>query len=85
MNHFLGRWVIPFRLILDGIAGIKFLLSGQPLSTLALIKETHLSFYIHLPFLLERANKEYIWIRKVKKSPAKLKGKYLGSIVEILY
>ncbi|MCB9309050.1 MAG: bifunctional riboflavin kinase/FAD synthetase [Lewinellaceae bacterium] len=73
-------WVIPFRLILDGIAGIKFLLSGQPLSTLAVIK-AHLSFYIHLPFLLERANKEYIWIRKVKKSPAKLKGKYLGSIV----
>jgi len=37
-------WKIPTRLILDGIAGLKFLLSGQLSSFMAIIK-AHFSFY----------------------------------------
>lgn len=37
-------WLIPLRLILDGIAGLKFLIGGTPGHTLAVIK-AHFSFY----------------------------------------
>lgn len=43
--------IILARLILDGIAGTKFLFEGKPKHTLAIIK-AHLSFYFHLPYLL---------------------------------
>jgi GT2 family glycosyltransferase len=36
--------VIGFRLILDGVAGVKFLLDGQPLHTWAVVK-AHFDFY----------------------------------------
>lgn len=77
---FRSIWVIPLRLILDGLAGLKFLLAGQPLSTLAVIK-AHITFYVNLPFILERANKEQIMIRKTRRASANIHGKYLGSIV----
>lgn len=73
-------WLIPLKLILDGIAGIKFLLDKNPKSTLAVIK-AHMSFYIHLPLLVERRNKEFHWIRKAKIGPANTKGSYGGSII----
>lgn len=41
------------RLILDGIAGIKFILNFKPLHTLAIIK-AHFSFYKHLAALLKQ-------------------------------
>lgn len=37
-------FLIPFRLALDGVAGVKFLLSGKPASCWAIIK-AHFSFY----------------------------------------
>ena len=37
-------WLIPLRLILDGIAGLKFLFSGSPSHTWAVVK-AHFSFY----------------------------------------
>jgi len=43
------------RLILDGIAGIRFMLSFEPLHTLAIIK-AHFSFYKHLSLLLKQRN-----------------------------
>ena len=39
-------WLIFQRLILDGIAGVKFLLEGKPLHTFAILK-AHFSFYAH--------------------------------------
>ncbi len=77
-------WLIPIRLILDGIAGIKFLFEGKPKSTLAIIR-AHLSFYIHLPLVMERRNKEYQWIRNVKINNPNFSGKYYGSIVYKYY
>lgn len=45
--------IIISRLILDGIAGIKFLIQLQPLHTLAVIK-AHFGYYGHLRFLLKQ-------------------------------
>ncbi len=44
---------MPLRLLLDGIAGIKFLFNGQFLHTLAVLK-AHLSFYSRLPALIKK-------------------------------
>ena len=60
------------RLTLDGIAGIKFILSFKPLHTLAIIK-SHFSFYKHLPTLIKQrktlnkstihyAKKSIVWL-----------------------
>ncbi len=77
-------WLVPARLVLDGIAGIKFLIGGKPKSTLAIIR-AHMSFYIHLPLVLERRNKEYQWIKNVKIDKPNYTGKYYNSIVYKYY
>ena len=46
-------FVIFFRLILDGVAGIKFLLELRPVHTWSIIK-AHLSFYRHLRKMLAK-------------------------------
>jgi GT2 family glycosyltransferase len=47
-------WLIIFiRLVLDGMAGIQFLLQGKPKHMLAIIK-AHLSFYSLLPKMLKK-------------------------------
>jgi len=43
-------------LILDGIAGIKFLLELRPIHTIAILK-AHLSFYKNLPLFLKKRRK----------------------------
>lgn len=48
--------IIFFRLVFDGLAGIKFLLEGKPKHTFAIIK-AHFSFYANLfKFLNKRKN-----------------------------
>jgi len=49
-------FTILTRLLLDGIAGIKFFLQLKPLHTLAIIK-AHFSFYRKLPKFLEKRKK----------------------------
>jgi GT2 family glycosyltransferase len=44
--------VVLLRLILDGIAGFRFLLQAKPKHTFAIIK-AHGSFYLDLPYLLQ--------------------------------
>ena len=44
---------IIFRLVLDGVAGIKFLLEGQAIHCLAVLK-AHFAFYAWLPGLLKK-------------------------------
>ncbi len=46
-------WKLPFRLVLDGVAGLKFLLSGQLNSMFAIIR-AHLSFYVKIPSLISK-------------------------------
>jgi riboflavin kinase/FMN adenylyltransferase len=73
-------WIIPFKLIMDGIAGLKFLLEGKPTSMAAVIK-AHLSYYIHLPLVMERRNLEQNLIFRHKVNKPNMKGIYYGSIV----
>ncbi len=44
------------RMVLDGLAGIQFLLQGKQKHFLAIIK-AHLSFYTHLPILIKKRGK----------------------------
>lgn len=46
-------WVIPIRLVLDGVAGIKFGLQGEFKNLLAVIK-AHFAFYGRLPSLISK-------------------------------
>jgi GT2 family glycosyltransferase len=73
-------WLIPLRLILDGIAGFKFLLDGKPKSTIAIIK-AHMSFYVHLPLVIERRNFENELISKKRIHEENRSGRYNGSIL----
>ena len=55
------------RLLLDGVAGIRFILQFKPIHTLSIIR-AHFSFYYHFPRLLRQRNqpslcKKY-WHRK---------------------
>jgi riboflavin kinase/FMN adenylyltransferase len=81
-NENLGKllWLIPAKLLLDGLAGLKFLAEGKPKSTLAVIR-AHMSYYIHLPLVFERRNKEHIWIQRNKVNPANNKARYGRSVV----
>lgn len=45
--------VILLRLILDGVAGLKFLLELRPIHTLAILR-AHLSFYFYLPKMIKK-------------------------------
>jgi hypothetical protein len=45
--------LVFFRLILDGLAGVKFLFELKPIHIFAIIK-AHVSFYAHLPRLLKK-------------------------------
>ncbi|MDY8135500.1 glycosyltransferase family 2 protein [Aquimarina sp. 2201CG5-10] len=49
-------WIIFTRLILDGIAGVKFLLEGKLSHTIAIIK-AHFSFYRNLPKIVKKRKK----------------------------
>lgn len=49
-------FLILVRLILDGVAGAKFLLELKPKHTIAIIK-AHISFYAHLRHLLSQRSK----------------------------
>ena len=62
-------WKIIFRMILDGVAGIRLLLLLQPSHTLAILK-AHFSFYTHLQKMWKKRknplkNKEYYHIKSI--------------------
>ena len=67
-------WVIFFRLILDGIAGIKFLFELKPKHTFAIIK-AHFSFYLNLSI---------IW-KKRKDTPKKVSNYYFTKSIVYQY
>ena len=56
-------YIIPIRLILDGVAGIKFLTEGKIKSIFAIIK-AHFSFYGKIPSLLRKRKKNRELIKK---------------------
>ncbi|WP_108805396.1 glycosyltransferase family 2 protein [Aquimarina sp. Aq107] len=63
-------YIILVRLLLDGIAGVKFVLEGKPSHCLAILK-AHFSFYKNLP----------TFVKKRKKSKDKRKYYSVSSVV----
>lgn len=51
-------WLIPVRLILDGIAGLKFLVGGQPKHTWAIVR-AHFNFYFKIFQWTRKRNGNY--------------------------
>jgi GT2 family glycosyltransferase len=72
-------FIIPIRLVLDGIAGIKFLLDGDYKDCLSVIK-AHFSFYAQIPGRISVRSKQ----RKARKT-SHASGVYTGSIVWSYY
>lgn len=72
-------WLIPLRLILDGVAGIKFLADGDYRDTLAVIR-AHFSFY---RIALFKPGFRWNQQRKLKRHASK--GIYRRSIVKAYY
>jgi len=73
-------WLFPTRLILDGIAGLKFLLGGRFDCFLAIIK-SHLSVYSKFLSILNKRSQINAIIEKYSIGPANTDGIIKGSIV----
>lgn len=56
-------WLFPFRLLLDGVAGFRLLITGHPKETITIIK-AHLHFYRSLGMWLERRRENKKLINK---------------------
>lgn len=81
-NYPNSEWVgiVLARLVLDGIAGLKFLLEGRPLHTLAVIR-AHFAYYFRLPAVLSMRTK----LKARKKFKASRAQMYKGNIVSAFY
>ncbi len=74
-------WLIPLRLVLDGLAGVKFLIDGKWRNTMAVIK-AHFRFYAAIPLLFAKRAKNRQRINaNVNGTKFNLTGVYEGSIV----
>ncbi len=73
-------YVIPLRLMLDGIAGIKFLLGGEVKNTWAVIK-AHFSYYSLIPYILRKRKELNSALKTFKIGPKRSKGKVGFSIL----
>ncbi len=74
-------WLFPLRLLLDGVAGLQFLLKGRPAHTLAIVR-AHLALYRALPRLLRKRREVRRQVESCRIGPSRdSKGRYRGSIV----
>lgn len=73
-------WLIPFRLLLDGVAALKFLANGQFPSIIAIIK-AHWSFFFSFGVLRSKKRKYASLINKHKVGPPIARTNYSTSIV----
>jgi len=78
-SGFLGVKIF-YRLLLDGIAGVLFLLKGSPLHTIAVLK-AHRDFYLKLPLMLQKRKK----MKRLHFPTQDLVGMYRGSILWARY
>ena len=74
-------WLFPIRLILDMIAGLRFLLIGEYGNAKAVIRSSTYVFF-HLPEILSK-RKRILAIRdRIKVAPSNVSaGRYQGSII----
>ena len=73
-------WLLPARLVLDGVAGVRFALKGQFRAILAIIR-AHFSFYKNIRMMLHKRRVAAAIVEKERIGPADRKGVYPGSIV----
>jgi riboflavin kinase/FMN adenylyltransferase len=73
-------WILPMKLILDGLAGIKFLLAGNLKATIAVVR-AHIEYYVALPIVIENGTKDFNKIRKMSVGKPNMVGRYANSIV----
>lgn len=73
-------WLIPARLVLDGLAGARFAAKGQFHAIWAIVR-AHFSFYHNVPDTLKKRKQVAQTIQQYKIGPENLKGVYPGSII----
>ncbi len=73
-------WKFPFRLVLDGVAAVKFLLEGKPKSFLAILK-AHLYIYANLKTIVEKRLSTWNTVKKHKVGSERMAGKYFRLII----
>jgi riboflavin kinase/FMN adenylyltransferase len=73
-------WLLPLRLILDGIASLKFLFTGQLASILSIVK-AHWSFFTFIGELRRKKRTYQKLINKYKVGKAVPRSRYSTSIV----
>lgn len=74
-------WLIPLRLVLDGVAGLFFLLQGK-IPHIGSILRAHWSFYPQIPTLIKKRKRTQEWIERVSISPTMNKaGRHSRSIL----
>ncbi|MCS6928066.1 MAG: bifunctional riboflavin kinase/FAD synthetase [Saprospiraceae bacterium] len=85
-NESVGKllWLIPTRLVLDGIAGIRFLIYGQWQAAVAIV-QAHFSFYRNFVKILRKRRIFNELVEKVRIGPPNRTGIYKGSIVYAHY
>lgn len=78
-------WLLPVRLVLDGLAALLFLTEGKT-DHIAAILRAHFRFYLSIPFLLEKRqrNARYILRNRISKK-WNTKGIFRGSMVWSFY
>lgn len=85
-NESLGAllWKFPVRLVLDGIAGLKFLFSGNGSSTISIIK-AHFAVYRNMGHTIRKRALYKRLIKENRINPASDSGKHSGSILIAYY
>ena len=73
-------WLIPARLVLDGVAGLMFLSRGQIGAVQAIVR-AHFSFYKHFNRLLRKRKAGFQAVEANRRGSAAVEGVYRGSIV----
>lgn len=73
-------WLIPLRLILDGVAGIQFISKGKFRLCMNIIY-AHLSFYKFIFRTISKRKDNQILINQFRVGPPTNEGKFKGSII----
>jgi riboflavin kinase/FMN adenylyltransferase len=77
-------WLIPARLVLDGIAGARFAAKGQFRAIWAIVR-AHFSFYSHWQLTLQKRRDAQQIIDNQRIAPNNAKGIFRGSIIWAYY
>jgi GT2 family glycosyltransferase len=73
-------WLLPLRLVLDGVAGVRFLLSGQFID-IQMIVRAHWYFFAHFFAILQQREKETQYIKKSTIAAPRRNGRWNKSVL----